>query len=381
MLIELRRTFLISCSLLALAVSACAQETDPSADPAATTQPPVTAPAPDPAAPEPPLAIAPAPEAGAPAAAGEPPAPVLAEEPVDPASLPAVVARVNGRDITRDELVRQAEGVRAQMFQAGMPMMPPTASFYRQVAEQLIGGALLYQSAEQSGNAASDGEVTERLESIKSELGSPEDFARMLSARDLSEEIFKADLKQNLSIQRLIDAQVSPGIQPSEQEAEDFYQGNLDRMQRPEEVRVSHILVRVEPGATDEQRTAAKQEAEAVLARLQAGEDFAAVARETSDDPGSKETGGDLQWVPRGATVPQFEEAAFALEPGQTSGVVETRFGYHVIRVFDRHAATTMPFDEVRPRIEQMLKEEAVEAELEKRVEALRSKATIEVFL
>ena len=235
-------------------------------------------------------------------------------------------------------------------------------------------GALLYQSAEQSGNTVSDGEVAQRLESIKSELGSPEDFARMLSARELSEEIFKADLKQNLSIQRLIDTQVSPGIQPSEKEAEDFYQGNLDRMQRPEEVRVSHILVRIEPGATEEQRTAAKQEAEGVLARLQAGEDFAALAREASDDPGSQESGGDLQWVPRGATVPQFEEAAFALEPGQTSGVVETRFGYHVIRVFDRHPATTMPFEE-------MLKQEAVEAALEKRVEALRSKATIELFL
>ncbi len=136
-----------------------------------------------------------------------------------------------------------------------------------------------------------------------------------------------------------------------EAEARALYDARADVYDVPEQVRARHILVRLAPGADEAAVAAAQARAGEILARVRGGEDFAEVARETSDDPGSKEAGGDLGLFPRGRMVAPFEEAAFALEPGSLSDLVRSDFGFHVIRVEEHQPARSTPFEEVREEL------------------------------
>lgn len=127
--------------------------------------------------------------------------------------------------------------------------------------------------------------------------------------------------------------------------AREEYRANPERFRHEEQVRARHILVRPQEGDKD----AARAKAEAILARLKAGEDFAKLAEETSDDPGSRVRGGDLGYFQRGKMVKPFDEAVFSMtEPSQLSEIVETDFGFHVIRFEGRRPAGAIPFEEVR---------------------------------
>jgi peptidyl-prolyl cis-trans isomerase D len=123
----------------------------------------------------------------------------------------------------------------------------------------------------------------------------------------------------------------------------------------PEQVHARHILVSLDPAADEATRAAARAKLEGAKKRIEAGEDFAAVAKEVSDDPGSKASGGDLGFFKRGAMVGAFEDAAFSLEPGKLSDVVETPFGLHLIRVEEKQAASELPYSEASARVAQEL--------------------------
>jgi peptidyl-prolyl cis-trans isomerase D len=146
------------------------------------------------------------------------------------------------------------------------------------------------------------------------------------------------------------------------EEAQRWYDANRARFAQPEERRASHILIAVDVSATAEAKAAARARAEKLLAEVRARPgDFARLARENSDDPGSAASGGDLGYFARGAMVPAFEEAAFALPDGGLSGVVATDFGFHIIKVTGLNPARDKPFAEVRGAIESELREQAVQ--------------------
>src|ERR1700759_4686089 len=144
-----------------------------------------------------------------------------------------------------------------------------------------------------------------------------------------------------------------PGGTPavSDQQAMQYYQGHQKDYQVPEEVKVRHILIKVDAGADPKVDAAAKQKAEDLLKQIKGGADFAALAKANSDDPGSKEQGGELGMIQRGVTVPPFEKAAFGLEPGQISDVIKPQFGYHIIKVEEKQTAHLKPLDEVKAQI------------------------------
>ena len=139
--------------------------------------------------------------------------------------------------------------------------------------------------------------------------------------------------------------------QVTDQDIEQYYQQNQKQYQVPEEVKVRHILIKVAPDADAKTDAAAKQKAEDILKQLKAGANFADLAKKYSDDPGSKDQGGELGFIQRGVTVPAFESAAFALKPGQLSGVVKSQYGYHIILCEDKETAHTKPLAEVKPQI------------------------------
>jgi peptidyl-prolyl cis-trans isomerase D len=144
-----------------------------------------------------------------------------------------------------------------------------------------------------------------------------------------------------------------PGGTPqiSDQQARQYYQQHLKDYQVPDQVKVRHILISVPKGADAKTDAAAKAKAEDVLKQLRAGGDWTALAKKYSDDPGSKNTGGELGMLQHGVTVPEFDKAAFSLNPGQISDPVKTQFGYHVIQTEEKQTAHTKPFEEVRGTI------------------------------
>src|SRR5688572_3632875 len=146
-----------------------------------------------------------------------------------------------------------------------------------------------------------------------------------------------------------------------------YYNDNIAQYQTPEQIRASHILLNT---AGKDEATVQKQ-AEDLLTQVRAGADFAALAMKFSEDEGSKVNGGDLDYFSRGRMVPEFETAAFALQPGQISDLVKSQYGFHIIKVVDKKPAVTRPFDEVRPQIEEQLKAQRTDQQLTARATEL----------
>ena len=145
----------------------------------------------------------------------------------------------------------------------------------------------------------------------------------------------------------------TPGgeAQVSEQEIAQYYQQHQKEYQVPDQVKVRHILIKVAPNADAKTDAAAKQKAEDILKQLKAGANFADLAKKYSDDPGSKDQGGELGFIQHGVTVPAFENAAFALKPGQLSIVRTHEFGYHILLAEEKQTAHTKPLQEVKTQI------------------------------
>jgi peptidyl-prolyl cis-trans isomerase D len=159
--------------------------------------------------------------------------------------------------------------------------------------------------------------------------------------------------------------------QVSDQQLRQQYQDNIDSYRTPERVKVRHILIKTQ-GKPKEDAPKLKAKADNVLKQLQQGASFADLAKKDSDDPGSAEKGGELGWIVRGQTVPNFEKAAFSLPPGQLSNVIETEYGYHIIQVEDKQAAHTQSFDEVKTQLLADAKRQMANADLTKAVDAAR---------
>ncbi len=171
------------------------------------------------------------------------------------------------------------------------------------------------------------------------------------------------------------DAQVDALLAAEPDRVKAFYDEHPDRFHAPEKVRARHVLVRVPPDATTEAVDAARERAESARKRIEGGEDFARVASETSDDPGSKADGGDLGFFQRGQMVKPFEEVAFTLEPGALSEVVKTDFGFHVIRVEEKKPAESRTFEDARRVIaREIIATDAARTAARERAEALARK-------
>jgi len=167
--------------------------------------------------------------------------------------------------------------------------------------------------------------------------------------------------------------QLRSRINVTPQDVDSYYNSNVQQFQTPEQVRASHILLKTE--GKDE--AAVRKQAEDVLKQAKApGADFAALAKKYSEDDGSKANGGDLDYFSKGRMVPEFEQAAFTLQPGQISDLVKSQFGFHIIKVVDKKPAATRTLDEVRPQIQQTLQAQRVEQQITDRTRDLDARIT-----
>lgn len=156
------------------------------------------------------------------------------------------------------------------------------------------------------------------------------------------------------------DASNLPGGKPqiTDAEVQAYYNQHQDEYKVQDQVKVRHILIAVPQGADAKTDAAAKAKADDLLKQIKSGGNFAELAKKNSDDPGSKDQGGELGWLDRGKTVPEFDKTAFSLAPGQTSGVIKTQFGYHILQVEDKKTAHERPLAEVKPEIVPVLEQQ-----------------------
>lgn len=295
------------------------------------------------------------------------------------AQLPDVVARVNGEAINRGDLEGAVTEVEAR---AGQPMPADQRDrVLRAVLDQLIGYRLLVQESAARKTAVPDADVEARIGQIRSQFPSEEIFQQQLQQRKMTLEQLRVDTRSSMQITLMLQAELEAKTAVTPEQVNDFYVKNPTAFQQGERVKASHILVRVQANADPAEREKARAKAAGLLADLKAGKDFAALAKQYSDDPGSGAQGGDLGYFQRGQMVPPFEEAAFALPVGQTSELVTSDFGFHIIRVTDRQPGRTQAIDEVRGEIEEYLLGQNREQQTRLFVDALKAKGKVEIYI
>ena len=291
------------------------------------------------------------------------------------------VAVVNGTVIKQAELDSQMDRYLASLQRTGrFPNDIERSQIKKKVLEDLIARELLYQESQKKGIKVDQKEIEAQLTALKGRFPSEAEFKNALGRTNLTEADLRSQFERDLAIRELLDGQIGDKIAVSEKETRAYYDGNLETFKKPEQVRASHILIKVDPGADEAKKAEARTRIESVQTKLKKGEDFGALAKEYSEGP-SAPKGGDLGFFGRGQMVKPFEDAAFSMKPGQVSDMVETQFGYHLIMVTDRTPEGTLTYEEVRDRLEQFLKQQKVQAEIAEYVETLKAKAKIERFL
>lgn len=285
------------------------------------------------------------------------------------------VAIVNGEAIFRVDFEREVNSTQKQLLTQGQ--VPDVEKMREVILENLIDGELLYQESQKKGFKVDEEKINEQFESIKGQFTSEEEFKNAMNEMNYTESSLKNEINRGIAIQDLIDGEIAQNITVSEEESLEYYESNLELFKQPEQVRASHILITVDEQADVTQKDKALQKIKEIQQKLKAGENFASLAREYSQGPSSAQ-GGDLGYFQRGQMLKPFEDAAFTLQPGETSTIVKTRFGYHLIKVIDRKPEGTIPYNYVQKKIDQYLKQNKVYREVKLLLEKLRAKATIE---
>jgi peptidyl-prolyl cis-trans isomerase C len=311
---------------------------------------------------------------GTPPVAPAPPAP---PKPV-PAELPAIVARVNGEDVKKEEFERMIKTLESR---AGQPIPPDRRDeILRGALDQLVVYTLLSQEVKSRGIKVDDKEIDAKMQQLRGQFPTQEAFEKALKDRGMTADGLRKDARVDLSVTKLMEAEVAALPGPSDVEAKDFYGKNPDKFKEPERARASHILVRVDEKADAAAKAKAKATIDTVLKKAKGGEDFGKLAQQYSQD-GSAAQGGDLGEFPRGQMVPAFEQAAFALKPGEISGIVTTQFGYHVIKLIEVKPGRTVPFEEAVPQIKQFLEGQKKQQHADAFIDGLKKKSKIEVLI
>lgn len=289
-------------------------------------------------------------------------------------------ALVNGVVISsedfQDELQR-VERLRAREEKKGGQAERAMAK--KQVLENLIVRELLYQEAKKQGIEVPEAAVAAQLAELKKQVARDSDLADTLEQMGLSEGNVRAKVARGMAVQQLIATKFAKKGAVSEAEIAAYYERHAEEFREPLRLRLSHILIKSEPWE-GEQRAESRARIEALRQRLLAGEDFAALAEESSEC-NSRKKGGDLGYFLPGQLAMNMEDEARALKPGEVSGIVADRYGFHLLKLTELRPASVPPLDQVRSQIRAKLKEEKELKALAPFVKKLRAAAKVEILL
>ena len=289
------------------------------------------------------------------ATVAEPQEPVPLGAPDDPLGpVPEVVARVNDIDLTAAELARK---IRQMIPQVSFHQTIPKSrarELRRDALEALILETLKWQEAEREGTVATDADVRGEVDRVIAGLP-PKERTRWLGEELTLVQRHGAAIRRRLTLERAEERHVPAAPEVSEERVDREIAAHPDLAQLPPQVRLRHLLVKVDPGSVREEYEARQARVESLRARIAGGEEFGEVAREASDDV-FRERGGETDWLTEDEIIyAPVARAAFALEPGTLSAVIESLHGFHLIEVIERRAGKELPEDEVRARVRAML--------------------------
>ncbi|HEY5952814.1 MAG TPA: peptidylprolyl isomerase [Terrimicrobiaceae bacterium] len=287
------------------------------------------------------------------------------------------VATVNGDKISKAQL-DEAFDKAVEMTGVKASDLTPEQKLegYRQILDELITEKLVNKAA--AGITVPQADVDAQIAKIKAQFPSDEAFSKQLSQVGQTPEQLSETIRKMLQQQRWLEDQLAGKTDISDEEAKKFYDENKKEFEQPETVKASHILFRVNKDDSEDVVNQKLKAAQTAETRAKKGEDFTALAKELSEEPGAKESGGDLGFFAKDRMVPEFAEVAFSEKVGDVSDPVRTQFGWHVIKVTDKKSAGTLPYDEVKAQLITYLKSKKQEEAAQELLKSLRDSAKIE---
>lgn len=288
-------------------------------------------------------------------------------------------AIVNGVVIQEEEVNRglhyQQQRLLATTGMAIRPEMMPEAR--KMILEELIDRELLYQQSRKKGVTIEDAQVNEELEQLKKQYPNEQAFKEGLAENQLTEAAVKVQIKTTMTVRKFVEKEFGANMDIPESEAKAFYEGNPQYFRSPETVRLSQILIKVDPKSDPSRKGEARKTLEDLQKRIQKGEEFSILAKDFSQDASAAQ-GGDLGTIPRGKMPKAFDDAAFALKPGEVSNIVETELGFHLIKVHDKKPEKIVPFKDVEEKIRQHLSNQKLRERVNEFLNEVKKTAKIE---
>jgi len=290
-------------------------------------------------------------------------------------------AEINGVVITKEQFDKELNIHLDRVARQGRQVSDEqVAALKNDILDGLIEREVLYQESQKAGIKIDDQKVDDQLAAIKKRFPSEAEYKTALGKMNLTEDEVKMQITRGLAIRTLIERQIASKIIITDAETKAYYDGNPQMFKQPAQVKASHILIKVDAGADDAKKTEARQKIETVQQKIKAGAYFAELAKEYSEGP-SNTRGGDLGFFRRGQMVKPFEDAAFAMKVNEVSEIVETRFGYHLIKVYEIKPDQTLAYADVKDKLSQRMKQEKIEKDATQYIGQLKKDAKIEKYL
>ncbi len=289
------------------------------------------------------------------------------------------LAMVNGTVLTETDLrVAFNEIMPAAVFHGGFSS-EKRAKYRPQALELMIEKELFYQEAVKNGIESDEDAIEIERERAIRRLGGKKKFKAALKKAGLTDKQYREKLRKKNLIKRITEIEIRDKSASTDDEIRAYYESNKNRYMRPEARRIIHILIAVKPEASSEQRALKKKRAQEVIDKIKAGEDMSVIAWDYSDGP-YRVKGGDLGLVHRGRLDPDLEKKVFSLEPGKLSDIIETIYGYHVVRVEKIKPPQQLGLGEASKTIRKQLSEKKEKRLRKALVSRLKEKAQIELY-
>lgn len=297
-----------------------------------------------------------------------------------------VVAKVNGQPIYDDALTAEVEHALGKFRKFGMQKEKDSSGLIKdlqkQALEMMISQELLYQVSQKLTipKPKLDKKIQERLDEMKNKYDSNEEFEKNLKTKNLTEKELRESIKKSVYLDEYLKGKGISDPEVPEKEIKEYYENSKSSFQREEHIKTSHILIKVDENASPGKKEDARKKAEKILQEIKDGKDFEATAKKYSEC-NSASGGGDLGYIKRGYMPEEFDKVAFELEKNKVSGVVKTKYGYHIIKVFDKKPKGVAPYEDVKDFIAKFLKQGLSKQKLAAHVGELKEKAKIEILL
>lgn len=294
-----------------------------------------------------------------------------------------VIARGKGCEVKRSQLDDVMTTIRSTAAARGQQIPPEQgAMIERMQLDQLIQVQLLNSMATPADKAKGEENANKQFEAMKTRAGTEESLNRQLKSVGMTQESLKSRMRELAIAEAVLDRELNVTV--SDEEVKKFYDENPKKFEQPEMVRAAHILLSTRDEATrteltEDKKAAKRKLIEDLLKRARAGEDFAKLAREYSEDPGSKDNGGEYTFA-KGQMLPEFEAAAWALNTNQVSDIVTTMYGYHIIKLYDKIPEKKAELDKVSTNLREQLKQRAMGQKMPDYVAKLKKDAGVEVL-